>query len=98
VKRLALILVLVSPSLQAMPLSTLACGAIICLAGDGGTGCAPYLNKYNSIEGPTSAITKRLRKAFLALCDKQEAPDLTAMEQARAVEISTLKNELEITQ
>ena len=94
-RALLLAFVLVAPSTLGMSVSDLACGATICLTGDGGSGCAPYLDKYYSIDGPTKAATKLLRKAFLALCKTKEAPDLSAMEQARQAEITTIKRELE---
>jgi len=44
-KRLLLILMLLSPGVQAMGLEMLACGAIICLAGgEDESACAPYLD------------------------------------------------------
>lgn len=81
----------IAPSTVALSISDLACGAIICLAGDGGSACAPYIKKYKSISGATRAITKQLRKAFLNKCDKKKAPDTSAMEAKRAIEIEVLK-------
>ena len=57
----------------------LACGAIICLSGDGGSACAPYLDKYFSIKKNKkgffcSPCTKLARKFFLKQCDHVKAP------------------------
>jgi len=78
--RWLLLIFLGAPVAHTMSLSDMACGATICLGGDGGSACAPYLDKYYSIDGPTKAATKRMRKAFLKLCPRQEAPDLTYLE------------------
>jgi hypothetical protein len=57
----------------------LACGAIMCLSGDGGSACSPYLDKYFSIKKKKhgsfcSPCTKIARKAFLQQCDYVDAP------------------------
>lgn len=78
-KRLLLVWMLTVPTAQAMSIEMLACGAKICLGGDGGSPCSLYLDKYNSIEGPTKAITERLRKVFLLLCPEEDEPDYNQM-------------------
>jgi len=90
-----LILMVVSMPLQAMSVSDMACGAKICLSGDGGSPCAPFLDKYNSINGATSAITKRLKKAFLAKCKEQEPPDLEYLGPAAEAELNKTDQLLE---
>ena len=59
----------------------LACGAIMCLSGDGGSACSPYLDKYFSIKKKKhgsfcSPCTKIARKAFLQQCDYVDAPTI----------------------
>lgn len=61
-------------SVNAMSTSELACGAILCLAGDGGSACNPYLNAYNKIKvysldgGISKKATEKARKKFLDQC------------------------------
>jgi len=67
---------------SAISIKDLACGAIMCLSGDGGSACSLYENKYFSIEkfhhGHFDAgVTKRARKAFLNKCDHVNAPTIT---------------------
>jgi len=62
----------------AFSIEEMACGAKICLSGDGGSACAPFLDKYNSFKvkrhGKTLKwATKRLRKMFLDRCKEKEA-------------------------
>lgn len=94
-KRIALVLFLLAPPAYSMSIEDLACGAKLCLAGDGGSPCAPYLKHYKSIDGPTRAITKRMRKAFLALCKDQKPPDMEPYKAQRALEMKKYEQELE---
>lgn len=76
-----------APTAAAMSISDLACGAKLCLAGDGGSPCAPFLKYYKSIDGVTSSITKRLRKAFLSKCEDANPPNPVPIIAAREKEI-----------
>jgi hypothetical protein len=57
--------------------SQLACIAIICLSGDGGSACTPALGAFYKIEKFTGGLggkfskklTKKARKIFLSKCD-----------------------------
>lgn len=55
-----------------------ACGAVLCLAGNGGTSCTPYLSAYFSIRAYTNGIfnpatTLRERGNWLAECSEVSA-------------------------
>jgi len=65
----------------AMSIADLACGATICLSGDGGGACSPYEDKYYSIKiagkyGTDWGATKRARKQFLKKCKTVSAPKI----------------------
>ncbi len=92
--RWLLVIILVAPVAHAMSIAELACGATICLAGDGGDACAPYLDKYYSIDGPTKGATKRMRKIFLAQCKKEEPPASPEIV-VEAPDYSQIENDME---
>ena len=59
----------------------LACGAMICLSGEGGSACSLYLDNYFSIKKKKkgklcSPCTKIARKLFLQQCDYVDAPTI----------------------
>lgn len=74
-----LMLVLSSPTF-AESLEEMACGAKLCLSGDGGEACNPYLDKYYSFKvkkyGRTLKWpTKKLRQQFLRKCKNKKGPN-----------------------
>ncbi len=87
VMALGLSVTFIAPSAVALSISDMACGAKLCLAGDGGSPCTPFLKYYKSIDGATRSITKRLRKAFLRKCDDAKPPNPAPIIAAREKEI-----------